>query len=117
MDEWIDGSSDWGTTAALHEFNNPVIHSSMKIAVVGCGAVGSYYGAKLCGTGQDVHFLLRSDYDAVRREGVRVLSPRGDFAARPKCGSRPEEIGVSDAVLIALKTTANDQFPNLLPPL
>jgi tRNA A37 threonylcarbamoyladenosine dehydratase len=33
----------------------------MKIAVVGCGAVGSYYGAMLSRAGQDVHFLLRSD--------------------------------------------------------
>ena len=39
----------------------------MKLAVVGCGALGSFYGAKLCRSGQDVHFLLRSDYDVVGR--------------------------------------------------
>lgn len=89
----------------------------MKIAVVGCGAVGSYYGAKLCRFGQDVHFLLRSDYDVVRRNGVFIRSPEGDFNTRPKCAKRPEEIGVSDLVLIGLKTTANDQFHKLLPPL
>ena len=64
----------------------------MKIAVVGCGAVGSYYGARLCQAGNEVHFLLRSDYETVRRQGVRVSSPRGDFHVRPHCAVSPEEI-------------------------
>jgi 2-dehydropantoate 2-reductase len=89
----------------------------VKIAVVGCGAVGSYYGARLSRAGHEVHFLLRTDYDAVRRRGVLIRSPQGDFRAQPKCARRPEEIGPSDLVLIALKSTANDQFANLLPPL
>lgn len=89
----------------------------MKIAVVGCGALGSYYGGKLCRDGQEVHFLLRSDYDVVRRRGVTVRSPEGNFNVRPKCAREPGEIGVVDLVLIGLKTTANDQFPKLLLPL
>jgi len=89
----------------------------MKICVVGCGALGSYYGAKLCRAGREVHFLLRSDYDVVRRRGVRVHSVEGDFRAHPRCARAPEEIGICDVVLIGLKTTANDQFPRLLPPL
>jgi 2-dehydropantoate 2-reductase len=89
----------------------------MKIAVVGCGAVGSYYGAILCRAGHDVHFLLRSDYEVVRRDGVRIHSPAGDFQARPRSARAPEEIGPSDLVLIGLKTTANHQFARLLPPL
>jgi 2-dehydropantoate 2-reductase len=89
----------------------------LKVAVVGCGAVGSYYGAKLARAGSEVHFLLRSDYESVRREGVRIQGPDGDFTARPHCAQRPEEIGPADLVLIGLKTTANDQFPRLLPPL
>jgi 2-dehydropantoate 2-reductase len=89
----------------------------MKIAVVGPGAVGSYYGAKLCHAGQGVHFLLRSDYDAVKRNGVFIHSPEGDLNVRPRCARAPEEIGESDLVLVALKTTANDQFAKLLPPL
>src|SRR5215475_9282631 len=90
---------------------------SMKIAVVGCGAVGSYYGAKLARDGQELHFLLRSDYDVVRRYGVSIRSPQGDFQVRPHCARTPEEIGRSDLVLIGLKSTANNQFPNLIPPL
>jgi 2-dehydropantoate 2-reductase len=89
----------------------------MKIGVVGCGALGSFYGAKLCRDNREVHFLLRSDYDVVRRQGVTIHSKEGDFNVRPKCARHPDEIGVCDVVLIGLKTTANDQFPKLLPPL
>ena len=89
----------------------------MKIGVVGCGALGSYYGAKLARAGKEVHFLLRSDYEAVRRRGLFIRSPEGDFHINPKCAQSPEQIGLCDVVLIGLKTTANDQFRRLLPPL
>ena len=89
----------------------------MKIAVVGCGALGGYYGAKLCRAGQDVHFLLRSDYEAVRHHGVTVRGAKEEFNVRPVCARIPEEIGESELVIIGLKTTANDQFTRLLPPL
>jgi 2-dehydropantoate 2-reductase len=89
----------------------------MRIAVVGPGAVGSYYSAKLARAGHEVHFLLRSDYDQVRRYGVKILSPEGDFNIRPKCAKTPAQIGPCDLVLIAIKTTANDQLPMLVPPL
>ena len=89
----------------------------MKIAVVGCGALGSFYGAKLCRLGEEVHFLLRSDYEAVREQGVSIHSFESDFHVRPHCAKSPEEIGPSDLVLIGLKTTANDQLGRLLPPL
>lgn len=89
----------------------------MKIAVIGCGAVGSFYGAKLRRAGQDVHFLLRSDLEAVRAHGVRIESVDGDFQVRPVAAGSAAEIGVADVVLIALKTTANAAIPRLLPPL
>ncbi|HOX59569.1 MAG TPA: 2-dehydropantoate 2-reductase [Candidatus Paceibacterota bacterium] len=89
----------------------------MKVAVVGCGAVGSFYGAKLARVGHEVHFLLRSDFDAVRAGGLRIQSPDGDFQVQPRCARCPDEIGPADLVLIGLKTTANHQFPELLPPL
>jgi 2-dehydropantoate 2-reductase len=89
----------------------------VKIGVVGCGAVGSYYGALLARAGHEAHFLLRSDFEAVQRRGVRVESPDGDFEVKPGCAQRPEAIGPVDLVLIGLKTTANDQLPRLLPPL
>jgi 2-dehydropantoate 2-reductase len=89
----------------------------MKMAVVGPGAVGSYYGAKLARDGHEVHFLLRSDYEEVRRNGVRIISSEGNFNVRPKVAKAPEEIGPCELVVIALKTTANTQFSTLLPPL
>lgn len=89
----------------------------MKIGVVGPGAVGTFYGAKLARAGHEVHFLLRSDYEQVRRHGVKIKSPEGDFTARPHAARQPEEIGNCDLVIIALKATANDQFARLLPPL
>lgn len=87
----------------------------MKIGVVGCGALGSYYGAMLSRAGQDVHFLLRSDYDVVRQHGVEIDSPAGRFVARPHAANAPGQIGVCDLALIGLKTTANQAFPQLLP--
>jgi 2-dehydropantoate 2-reductase len=89
----------------------------MKIAVIGPGAVGSYYGARLARAGQQLHFLLRSDYEVVSRQGVSVRSPQGDFHIQPRCARSPEEIGHSDLVLVALKTTANHELGRLLPPL
>jgi 2-dehydropantoate 2-reductase len=89
----------------------------MKIAVVGCGAVGSFYGAKLARDGHEAHFLPRSDYEQVRRHGVQIKSPRGDFTVTPRCARTPQEIGPVDLALIALKTTANSELPKLLPPL
>ncbi len=89
----------------------------MKIAIVGCGALGSYYGAKLCRDGHETYFLLRSDYEVVRRQGVEIRSADGNFHVQPHCAQAPEEIGLAELVLIGLKTTANAQFKNLLPPL
>jgi 2-dehydropantoate 2-reductase len=89
----------------------------MKIAVVGPGAVGSYYGAKLWRDGHEVHFLMNSGYEIVRRRSIRINSPEGNFTATPKLARTPEEIGNCDLVVIALKTTANYLFPKVLPPL
>ena len=89
----------------------------MKIAVVGCGALGSYYGARLCRARHEVHFLLRSDYDVVRKRGVTVRSVGGDFHVQPIYARDPQEIGPVELVLIGLKTTANFALPKLLPPL
>lgn len=91
----------------------------MKIAVVGCGALGSFYGAKLSQADPEaeVWFLLRSDFAAVRDRGVHIRSPHGNFHVRPRPAAQPEDIGPADLVLIGLKTTANDQLPRLIPPL
>ena len=88
-----------------------------KIAIVGCGAVGIYYGGKLCQTGRNVHFLLRSDYEVVREHGVQIQSLNGDFHVRPAAAQSPGEIGPCDLVIVALKSTANHCLGELLTPL
>jgi 2-dehydropantoate 2-reductase len=89
----------------------------MKIAIVGCGALGSYYGGKLHQANQTVHFLLRNDYEHVKRVGIEVSSPQGNFRFRPKSANDPTKIGTCDLVIVSLKTTANDQLINLITPL
>jgi len=89
----------------------------VAVAIVGCGAVGSYYGALLCRAGHTVHCLLRSDFEAVARNGIQIQSPQGDFVVRPHAHRSTEEIGTVNLVLIALKSTANAALPQLLPPL
>lgn len=88
-----------------------------RVAVVGCGALGSYYGARLARAGHEVHFLLRSDYDVVRERGVEIRDAGGGFRVFPKAARLPEEIGTCDWVVIGLKTTANGEFSRLIPPL
>ena len=48
-------------------------------AILGTGALGGFYGARLQQAGLDVHFLLRSDYEYVKQHGLVVESPEGDF--------------------------------------
>lgn len=90
----------------------------MRIAIVGAGALGLYYGALLQKSGQDVHFLLRSDYEAISKYGLKFFSINGDFTLPQVQGYRfPEEIGPVDLVLVGLKTFANSSYAELIKPL
>ena len=52
----------------------------MKIAIIGAGGVGGYFGARLAQAGADVHFVARGAHlAALRRDGLRVESPLGDI--------------------------------------
>jgi 2-dehydropantoate 2-reductase len=89
-----------------------------KIAVVGSGAIGIYYGARLAAAGEDVTFLLRSDFDYVRENGLRVESVDGDFLLENvRCEKLTSEIGEVDLVIIAWKATANHQAEEVITPL
>lgn len=89
-----------------------------RIAVVGAGAVGGYYGARLARNGEAVHFLLRRDLSAVRERGLRVVLPDEEFhLENVEAASSSTEIGPVDLVLIALKATANDELGHLVAPL
>lgn len=90
-----------------------------RIAVVGAGAVGCYYGGKLAAMGHDVRFLMRSDLGAVRERGLTIQSTETPTVhlPHPSVYATPEEIGPVDLVIIAVKTTANAALETILPPL
>lgn len=89
-----------------------------KIAVVGAGAVGCYYGGMLAHAGYDVSFLMRADLATVRATGLRIHTQGEEVLIHPaKAFGSPEEIGPCDLVLIALKTVSNLDLERLLPPL
>lgn len=90
----------------------------MKYAIIGCGAVGIYYGGRLAEAGNEVHFLFNSDYDFVKQNGLNIKSVNGDFvltdinaykdsSQMPKC----------DVIIVCLKTTNNNLLNNILPPI
>ncbi len=92
--------------------------SIMKIAIVGAGALGLYYGALLQKNGEDVHFLLRRDYEAITRQGLKVFSINGDFQLPRVQGYRyAREIGAVDLVIVGLKTFANQHLHDMIAPL
>ena len=86
-------------------------------AIIGTGALGGYYGARLHHAGLDVRFLLHRDYDHVREHGLRVISKHGDFSiAKPRIFRSADEMPRSDVAAVCLKTTQNHLLPSLLPP-
>lgn len=89
---------------------------SGRIGIIGAGALGAFYGARLAQAGHDVAFLLRSDYEAVRDHGLFVKSFEGDFHIRVNAFNSPEAMGVCDLIIVGLKTTANAALPGLLGP-
>ncbi|MEQ1750404.1 MAG: 2-dehydropantoate 2-reductase [Prosthecobacter sp.] len=88
-----------------------------RIAIVGSGAVGCYYGGRLAQHGHEVHFLMRSDYESVMRDGLHITSPLGDAHIKVQAHRSTVEIGPCDLVIIALKATSNADLLELLPPL
>ncbi len=90
----------------------------MKVAVVGAGAVGLYYGARLQKSGEEVHYLLKSDYEAVRRSGIKVRAPDGSFQLSDvKIYLKSREIKEVDLVIVAVNATSNALLPDLITPL
>jgi 2-dehydropantoate 2-reductase len=78
----------------------------MRIAVMGTGAVGGYFGAKLAAAGQDVVFIVRQrNLPSLRRNGLRVESPTGDLNVRNGFFTdSPADAGMVDLVLFCVKS-------------
>jgi 2-dehydropantoate 2-reductase len=97
--------------------SSPLLATPRSYAILGTGALGGFYGARLQQAGAAVHFLLYSDYAVVQQQGLMVESPDGDFKL-PQVQAYPKAIDMPpcDVVIVALKTTQNHLLPDLLPP-
>jgi 2-dehydropantoate 2-reductase len=91
----------------------------MRIAVIGTGAVGGYFGGRLAQAGHDVHFVARGEtLEALRAGGLRVTSIAGDFAVeQPNVTNDPADIGPADVILLAVKATQVLEVAPTLKPL
>ena len=90
----------------------------MRIAIVGAGAVGGYYGARLAQAGQEVAVIARgANLEAIRASGLSVRSSLGDVDVRVTAEQDASRVGPVDLVLFAVKTYSNPEALRHLPPL
>lgn len=90
----------------------------MKIGVVGAGGVGGYFGGRLAEAGNDVHLLARGPHlAAIRANGLRVHSVKGDFVAPVLATGDPGEIGRCDAILFCVKSYDSREAAAALAPM
>lgn len=90
----------------------------MRVAILGSGAVGGFYGALLARQGHDVAFIARGAHlDAIRNQGLRIRGSVGDFAARGRAESDTSRVGIVDLVIYAVKTYDNDTALPMLAPM
>jgi len=76
----------------------------MRIAVMGSGGLGGYFGARLSGGGAEVHFIARGNHlQAMRSQGLRVEGPHAIHIARVNATDDPGEVGVVDFVMLCVK--------------
>ncbi|MEM9345051.1 MAG: putative 2-dehydropantoate 2-reductase [Planctomycetota bacterium] len=92
--------------------------SNLTYAIIGSGALGGYYGARLMHGGAEVHFLLHSDYEQVAERGLVVDSTQHGDIILPNVHAYREvaEMPRCDIVIVGLKSTSNGLLPSLLPP-
>jgi len=91
----------------------------MRIAIVGSGGVGGYFGGRLAAAGVDVTFLARGAHlEALRTRGLRIESPKGNLhLPRVNASDDPAGIGPADIVFFAVKLYDTESALALLPPL
>jgi len=83
----------------------------MKIAVMGAGGVGGYFGARLAASGEQVHFIARGAHlEAIQNTGLQVYSANGDILVKPaRATSNPASVGPVDLVIVAVKLWSTEQ--------
>ena len=88
----------------------------MKTAILGAGALGLFYGAKLAEAGHDVSFIVRSAYSTIREQGLNVESVDGDiYLPHAKVYRTAADCGPVDLVVVCWKTFYNDQLAGSMP--
>ncbi len=93
---------------------------TLRVAIVGPGAIGLFYGSQLARAGATVRLLARSDLAVLRARGVIVHGDHPAYTVAPpaiEAFATPAEVGPVDLVVITLKNTANDRFHDLVGPL
>ncbi len=89
-----------------------------RIAIIGTGTLGCYYGARLVKAGEDVHFLGRSGRAALTARGLKIKTPTERINLRKiQVYGSSTEIGPCDLIILATKATANVALKTILPPL
>ncbi|MBP1618634.1 MAG: panE [Bacteroidetes bacterium] len=99
-------------------FPKKLLKMKLRYGVVGVGGIGGFYGGKLAFNGEEVHFLLHSDYPHVKEYGLRIDSVVGDFIIpHVNAYSHQDDMPRCDVVIVGLKTTNNHLLKDILPPL
>jgi 2-dehydropantoate 2-reductase len=81
----------------------------MRIAVMGAGGLGGYFGARLCLGGADVHFVARGKHlDAMRQDGLRIVGPEPLHVPRVAATDDAGSIGTVDLVMLCVKLWDTD---------
>jgi len=93
--------------------------TKMKIAILGTGGVGGYFGAKMAQAGFNVSFLARGAHlDAMRRNGLQIKSIAGDFTVKPvHATDRIEDIGMADWIILGVKAWQVKEIARKLKPI
>lgn len=91
----------------------------MRVAILGSGAVGGYFGARLARVGQDVTFIARGAHlEAIRSKGLEVKSAKlGDFIARAAAESDTARVGPVDVAIVSVKAYDNATALPMLAPM
>ena len=90
----------------------------MKYAVIGTGAIGGFYGGRLMRAGNEVNFLLHTDYEHVRENGLQIDSSDGSFHLdHVKAFRKTADMPEVDVILVCLKSTREHLLKEMLPPI
>jgi len=90
----------------------------MRIAVMGAGSIGGYFGGMLSRGGNQVTLVARGPHlDAITKNGLRVIRDEEDFTVRCEATDDPGKVGPVDLVLLTVKTYHNEQAVPAMEPL